>query len=146
MIMKNGFTLLEFIIVMAIIAILAALAVPSMKGLIGKAKRSECYSYLRAIAMAEHAYFATHDTFSTNLNEIGFKPEGEYRYTYGFSGADGKNYYTGELKCSGSSLTGSYASKTGFSACAAADIDGDGDIDILSIDEKGKISIIHNDL
>ena len=146
---RNGFSLIELMVVVAIMAFLAMIAVPNFNRFLAKAKRAEAYMNLSSIYAAEKAYWAEHGTYSDVLNGengIGWKPEGKTYYTYGFAGAEGKNNFVGKLGASGSQLQGSRADKTGFVAVAAGDIDGDGDADIITVDENNNIVIVHNDL
>jgi type IV pilus assembly protein PilA len=146
---RIGFSLIELMVVVAIMAFLAMIAVPNFNRFLAKAKRAEAYMNLSAIYAAEKAYFAEHGTYSDVLsgeNGIGWKPEGKTYYTYGFMGAEGKNNFVGKLGASGSQLQGSRADKTGFVAVAAGDIDGDGDVDIMTVDENNNIVIAHDDL
>jgi len=146
---RKGFSLIELMVVVAIMAFLAMIAVPSFSRFLAKAKRAEAYMNLNAIYAAEKAHFAEHGTYSDVLSGeggIGWKPEGITYYTYGFSGIEGKNHFVGKLGASGSQLQGSHADKKGFIAVAAADIDGDGDVDIITVDENNNIVIAHDDL
>jgi len=146
---RNGFSLIELMVVVAIMAFLAMIAVPSFNRFLSKAKRAEAYMNLSSIYAAEKAYFAEHGTYSDILNGeggIGWKPEGTTYYTYGFAGTEGKNYFVGKLGASGNQLQGSRADKNGFVAVAAGDIDGDGDVDIITVDENNNIVVAHDDL
>ena len=58
-----GFTLVELMIVVAIIGILASIAIPSFRVYQWKAKRSEAYANLGALAMSQKAYFSVYDHF-----------------------------------------------------------------------------------
>ncbi len=60
---EKGFTLIELMIVVAILGILAAVAIPSFQNYQWKAKRSEAYVNLGAMANSQKAYHAVHDTF-----------------------------------------------------------------------------------
>ncbi len=60
---EKGFTLIELMIVVAILGILAAVAIPSFRNYQWKAKRSEAYVNLGAMANSQKAYHAVHDTF-----------------------------------------------------------------------------------
>lgn len=141
--MKKGFTLIELMIVVAIIAFLAMVAIPSFKQFLAKAKRTEAYMNLNALATAEKIYWAEHGTYSTDLNALGWKPEGQIQYSYGFSGGQGTSSVTGAL---GASVSGGSASKDGFVAIAAGDIDGDGQLDIISIDQDMNVVIVKDDI
>jgi prepilin-type N-terminal cleavage/methylation domain-containing protein len=146
---RTGFSLIELMVVVAIIAFLAMIAVPNFNRFLAKAKRAEAYMNLSSIYAAEKAYYAEHGKYSdilTGEGGIGWKPEGKTYYTYGFAGAEGKNYFVGKLGTSGSQLQGSRADKNGFVAVAAADIDGDGDVDVITVDENNNIVIVHDDL
>jgi type IV pilus assembly protein PilA len=155
---KNGFTLIELMIVVAIVAFLAAVSVPSFSRFLAKAKRAEAYMNLSSLYAAQKAYWAEHGKYSDVLDGqggIGWKPEGykgggqqeNFYYTYGFSsGAEGKNYFTGKLNAPASSLSLAKANTNGFTAVAAADIDGDGILDIITVDENNTIKVTQDDL
>ena len=142
-----GFTLIELMIVVAIIAILAMIAVPNFLRYVSKAKRSEVYLNLGSIYSAQKAYWAENGTYSSNLNTIGWKPEGEINYTYGFPGSEGVNFFTGKLKSPSSELTSlGKADKDSFVAVAVGDIDGDGKPDVVTINQNREIKIVQDDL
>lgn len=156
---KAGFSLIELIIVVAIIALLATIAIPSFNRFLAKTKRTEAYINLHAIYAAQKAYWAEHGTYAAALSGdggCGWKPEGyhgggsetkhNFNYTYGFPGSEGTHYFTGSLATSPSNLSGAKASKDGFVAIAAGDIDGDGVADILMVDQFNTIKVIQDDL
>lgn len=146
----KAFSLIELMIVVAIIAFLAMVSIPTFKRFLYKCKRSEAYMNLHAIYAAQKAYWAEHGKYSDALsgeNSIGWKPEGNIYYTYGFAtGAEGKSYFVGSLGTPSSALSDAKASENGFIAVAAGDIDGDGDPDVLSIDENNNIKLLKDDL
>ena len=155
---RAGFTLIELMIVVAIIALLTAISIPTYNRFVAKSKRTEAYVNLHAIYAAQKAYWAEHGKYSTQLagtGGIGWKPEGyhgggadeSFYYTYGFSsGSEGQSYFTGKLNTPASALSGSKADTQGFTAYAAADIDGDGTMDIISVDHNNTIKIVQDDL
>lgn len=144
--MKKGFTLIELMIVIAIIAFLAMVSVPSLKKFLAKAKRTEAHLNLSALATAEKVYWAEHGTYTDDLQALGWKPEGEVQYSYGFPGAEGKNNIIGKLGGGAAGLSSGKAGKDSFVVAAAGDIDGDGEQDILTIDQTNKITIEKDDL
>lgn len=64
---KGGFTLIELMIVVAIIAILAAIAIPNYLNYRYKARTSEAKSNLGAINTLEEAYAAETDDYITSV-------------------------------------------------------------------------------
>lgn len=154
---QKGFSLVELMVVIAIIGFLAMIAVPSFITFLAKAKRAEAYMNLSSIYAAQKAYWAEHGKYSNVLSGeggIGWKPEGykgggtqeKFYYTYGFTGTEGVNCFTGKLNTNSSHLNMAKVSKDNFIAIAAGDIDGDGKPDILSVDEHNNIKIIQDDL
>lgn len=82
MLNKKGFTLIELMIVVAIIGILAAIAIPNFLNYQCKSKQSEAKQALGTIAKNEEAYLAEWDTYTTNLGNLGFATKGDARYSY----------------------------------------------------------------
>jgi len=155
---SKAFSLIELMVVIAIIAIVATLAVPNLMRYLAKAKRAEAYTNLHAIHTAQKIHWAENGRYSDALsgpNGIGWQSEGykggganaNHYYTYGFShGTEGVNYYTGNLGTSHASLGNTYADERGFVVAAAGDIDADGKPDVLTVDETGTIRVVQDDL
>ncbi len=154
---RAGFSLIELMVVVAIIALLAMLAIPSFSRFIAKTKRTEAYVNLNALYIAQKAYWAEHGRYSMQLigdQGVGWKPEGyhgggeseQFFYTYGFPGGEGTSCFTGRLLTPSLHLSQAKATENEFIAVAAGDIDGDGEPDILLIDQNGVIKIIKDDL
>ena len=64
---KNGFTLLEMIVVVAIIGVLAAVAIPVYRGYLIRSRASEAYTILQGIRDREEAYFSEYKRYTDNL-------------------------------------------------------------------------------
>jgi prepilin-type N-terminal cleavage/methylation domain-containing protein len=154
---REAFSLIELMIVVAIIAFLAMVSVPTFTRFLAKAKRAEAYMNLNSIYAAQKAHWAERGSYSDVLNGeggVGWKPEGykggganeNFYYTYGFGGSEGRNYFTGKLGTASSHLAQATAGKNGFVAVAAGDILGKGKPDILTIDENSKIMIVQDAL
>ena len=80
--MKKGFTLVELMIVVAIIGILAAIAIPNFIKFQARSKQSEAKTNLKGLFQSQKSYFAEHDSFSSDFTAIGFVPERGNRYCY----------------------------------------------------------------
>lgn len=155
--MRTGFTLIELMVVVAIIAVLTMLAVPTFTTFIAKAKRTEAYTNLHALYAAQKAHWAEHGSYTTQLSGpdgLGWQPTGyhgggpseNFYYTYGVPGAEGVNYFTGKLGAPVSALAPGHADKDSFVMVAAGDIDNDGALDIITIDQDNNIKVVQNDL
>jgi len=133
---RCGFTLIELMIVIAILGVLAALAIPNFQRFQLRAKSSEAKTNLAAIRSIENAYYAEFNVFVAAavtpaaipgrsqqpwpspapgcpdcFDDLGFSPEGGVFFHYEvFAGI------------AGTAATGNDV----FTAAAAADLDGDG--------------------
>ena len=84
---NKGFTLIELMIVVAIIGILAAIAIPNFMTYQCKAKQSEAKSNLGNIRTMQEAYIAEYDRYSSSMTLVGFSTKGDSaRYSYSTTG------------------------------------------------------------
>ncbi|RYZ69995.1 MAG: prepilin-type N-terminal cleavage/methylation domain-containing protein, partial [Proteobacteria bacterium] len=80
---QSGFSLIELMIVVAIIGILASIAVPNFKKFQVKARQSEAKSQLTSLYTAEKAFHGEWAGYTADFRDIGYAPEGRMRYHVG---------------------------------------------------------------
>lgn len=96
-----GFTLVELMVVVAIIGILATLAVPQYKKFQAKSRQSEARLSLGGAYTIEQSFAAENSSYTQCLGQAGYARDGvKFYYTVGFS-ADGGNTCgpNGALSC-----------------------------------------------
>jgi prepilin-type N-terminal cleavage/methylation domain-containing protein len=92
---QSGFTLVELMIVVAIIGILAAIAIPNFQKYQAKARQKEAQLQLSSVYTAELSFRGEQNSFTGCLRQAGFVPEGNGAlnagstrfYTVGFNEA-----------------------------------------------------------
>jgi len=65
---KKGFTLIELLIVVVIIGILAAIAIPKFSTTKAKAQKSAAVADLRNLATAQESFFADNNRYFSNAD------------------------------------------------------------------------------
>ena len=81
-IQQKGFTLIELMVVVAIIGILASIAIPAYLKVVANAKKSEAKMNLSSIYTTEIAYFAENGRYGSDFYQLGWAPEGKNIYEY----------------------------------------------------------------
>jgi prepilin-type N-terminal cleavage/methylation domain-containing protein len=69
---KSGFTLIELLIVVVIIGILAAIAIPKFASTKSQAFLAAMRSDLRNLATAEEGYYYSNSAYSSNLSQLNY--------------------------------------------------------------------------
>ncbi len=115
---KKGFTLVELLIVLAIIAILSVIAIPSYRKYVMEARQTDARVQLRAIYLAEELYHSTHNTYTADTTKLTGWKDRVKAYTFTIVSAD----------------------KDHFKAKAQGNLDSDETLDTWEIDETGTIT------
>lgn len=167
---QKGFTLIELMIVVAIIGILAAIAIPNFLAYQARSRQSEARTNLGAVFVSETLYFGEFNQYS-NFSTIGYTLAGNgNRYTYRSPDVTGQNGSTANqgtdlfVTLAGSGTTGGnpaggYPEQAlgppsgatlpaagvagAFTATANGNVDGDATVDKWSLND---IKRINNDL
>lgn len=79
---EQGMTIVELLVVMVILGILAAIAIPSFAGQIKRAQQSEAQLHVSGILRSQQAYFLEKNTYATNLAQLGLKIPNTVQYNY----------------------------------------------------------------
>ena len=132
----KGFTLVELMIVVAIIGILAAIAIPDFMKYQAKSKQVEAKSNLGAIYVSQISYYGVHATYaggSTAFELLGWEPMTTYvaRYSYIIDQSIIEPASNPVI-----SPAGIPVSRESFTAIAAGNIDNDPMIDIWGINNS----------
>lgn len=82
---EKGFTLIELMIVVAIIGILAVIAIPNFLKFQCKSKQSEAKGGLAGVFTAQKSFFSEYNTFTPDLVSLNWFPDGAPMYAFGFN-------------------------------------------------------------
>jgi len=71
---RNGFTLLELVLVVMIIGILSAMAAYSYRFVINKARMTQAKTVLQHLSRTETVYFSNNSRYTEDLGQLDFNP------------------------------------------------------------------------
>lgn len=130
---QEGFTLVELMVVVAIIGVLSAVAVPNFKKYQAKSKTSEAKLQLSAAYTALQSFNSDYDTYHVCLRYMGYNPTNEAQqriYSVGFGDSISLASFTGascdvssgvspsDLACANGALVGAGVDQCNFAATA----------------------------
>lgn len=96
----RGFTLIELMIAIVIVAILLAVALPSYQNSVQKARRADAKAALLDAANRQEGYMLDRGTYSVDMTDLGFA---QSPYT-----SEKKHYSVAATVCSGGSIDRCY--------------------------------------
>lgn len=127
----KGMTLIELLLVLALIGILLSMAVPKLMPLIGRTKSLEAQMQLKHILSLEKNYFYINSKYTTSLDDLGFEQPKLVT-------EDGKANYKIEISEAGNN---SFTAK----AVAVTDFDQDGQLNVWQVNASEAIKEITRD-
>ena len=109
----SGLTLLELLVVLVIVGILSAIAIPTYQQHTLRARRTEAKTALLRLAANQERYYLQHNTYTTDLAELGFAAgvSDNGIYTISVPVADSTNYQAAAVPTPGGGFNGTDMSR-----------------------------------
>ncbi len=120
---STGFTLIELMIVVAIIGIIAAIAYPSYQDQVRKSKRTDGHTKIMDAMARQERFFSENNTYTTDMTALG----------YATDPVDSDN---GHYEISGAACDGDIAQCVKLTATAQGGQASDGDLTLDSTNAK----------
>lgn len=133
---RQGFTLLELLVALAIIGIISSVAVPVYSRYVAQSRQADAQRQLMAAAQAEEIYRFQNGVYATNGQTASLAP-------YGWLGSLGP--YTFTITNAGTSVVNGVTVPV-FTAQAKGNIDSDATLDTWTIDQDGTLTNTVNDV
>jgi type IV pilus assembly protein PilA len=144
-----GMTLVELMIVVAIIGLLAVLAIPNFVRSQAKARQSEAKTNLAGIFAAQTSYYAERATVAASFGETAWRPAGGSKYGYAMWESvegDAGFHATARAVIAGCDEPHPGGAHANFTACAAGNVDNDPAADRWYINDDKILDAIHDDV
>lgn len=127
----NGMTLIELLLVLALIGILLSMAVPKLMPLIGRTKSLEAQMQLKHLLNLQKNFFYINSKYTTNLDDLGYEQSKLVTQ-------DGKaNYKIEIIEASNKSFLAK--------AISVTDFDQDGQMNVWQVNQDEEIKEITKD-
>jgi type IV pilus assembly protein PilA len=78
---RRGFTLIELLIVVTVLGLLSAIAIPRFNNMKQRAHVATMQTALKNLGQAEETYFVEHGEYSSELDSLNFQPTGDLSLT-----------------------------------------------------------------
>jgi type IV pilus assembly protein PilA len=144
---KKGFTLIELMIVVAIIGILAAIAIPNFLRFQAKSKQSEAKTNLGGIFTAQTSYFAETNGYQ-DMGVISWAPVGSsVRYAYALSaGGPTMGDNTAANVAAARTVAAFDNTLFTFTAAAGGNVDNDPTVDLWTMNQVRTLTNLVDDV